>query len=371
MARIALLELTATVSYGGIQTAVWNLAEALARAGHEVSVFGGEGSIRAPANGVEVRTFPFLKRERVPDLGRRFRRSVERMSYARHARAAFIDGRYDWAIVSKPFDFFWPWILPKQVKTRFAFISGGTDFMPLDRTLQKRIAVVLACSYFNAWQLRTRYRKRSPVVVYYGVDVNRFSPRPDAARVRVQLGVPSDASLFTFAGRLVGWKGLSVALQALAEPGLRDSAARLLVIGDGPEQGKLKALAAERGIRERVIFHPSVAHDRLPEYYAASDVGIFPSVGDEAFGITIAEAMSCGTPVIGSHIGGIPEVIGNEGHCGLLVPPGDVGALAQAMQTLIADSERRKAMGRAARARIGQLFTWDLVGERTRAALGL
>ena len=371
MARIALLELTATVSYGGIQTAVWNLAEALVRVGHDVSVFGGEGSIKAPFTDIKVHTFPFLPRERVPNLGRRFQRTVERMSYARHARAAFIEGRYDWAIVSKPFDFFWPWILPKHVKTRFAFISGGTDFMPLDRTLQKRIAVVLACSYFNAWQLRTRYRKRSPAVVYYGVDVNQFSPRPEAARVRVQLGVPSDAALFTFAGRLVGWKGLSVALHALAAPAVRDGPARLLVIGDGPEQGKLKALAAELGVGERVIFHPSVAHDRLPDYYAASDVGIFPSIGDEAFGITIAEAMSCGTPVIGSHIGGIPEVIGNEGHCGLLVPPGDVAALAEAMQLLAADPGRRKAMGRAARARIGQLYTWDLVGERTRAALGL
>jgi glycosyltransferase involved in cell wall biosynthesis len=371
MARIALLELTATVSYGGVQTAVWNLAEALTRAGHHVAVFGGEGSIGAPTNGVEVHTFPFLTRERVPDLGRRFRRSIERMSYARHARAAFIEGRYDWAIVSKPFDFFWPWILPKNVKTRFAFISGGTDFMPLDRTLQKRIEVVLACSYFNAWQLRTRYRKRLPIVVYYGVDVNQFAPRPDAARVRAQLGVPGDAVLFTFAGRLVGWKGLSVALHALADPALRDAPAQLLVIGDGPDQGNLKNLAAKLGVGERVIFHRSVAHDLLPEYYAAADVGVFPSIGDEAFGITIAEAMSCGTPVIGSHIGGIPEVIGNEGHCGLLVPPGDARALAEAMRSLALDPERRNVMGRAARARVEQHYTWELVGERTQAALGL
>jgi glycosyltransferase involved in cell wall biosynthesis len=114
-----------------------------------------------------------------------------------------------------------------------------------------------------------------------------------------------------------------------------------------------------------------VAHDRLPDYYAAADVGVFPSIGDEAFGITIAEAMSCAKPVIGSYIGGIPEVVGNEGSCGVLVPPGDPRALAQAMRALALDPARRAAMGRAARARIERHYTWELVGQRMRAALGL
>ncbi len=373
MARIAFIDVTVTVSYGGLQTVVWKLAEVLARAGHDVTVFGGAGSVAPPKalGNVTVRTFPFTPRERVPDLGSRFQRTVERMTFARHARAAFLQGDFDWAVVDKPFDFFWPWILPKQSKTRFAFISGGTDFIAFDRMLSKRLDVLLSCSYFNAWQLRTRYRKRYPVVVYNGVDVNQFTPRPLATPLRAQLGVPADATLFAFAGRLVGWKGMSVAVRALAEPALRDVPARLLIIGEGPDKANLKQLAHSLGVADRVLLHDPVAHDLLPEYYAAADVGVFPSIGDEAFGITIAEAMSCTKPVIGSYIGGIPEVIGNEGQCGLLVPPGDAKALAEAMRALARDPARRAVMGVAARARIEQHYTWELVGQRMLAAMGL
>ncbi len=376
MARIAFIDVTVTVSYGGLQTVVWKLAEVLARAKHEITVFGGAGSIAPPKSlgNVAVRTFPFRPRDRVLDLGSRFQRTVERMTFARHARAAVIEGEYDWVIIDKPFDFFWPWIVRRQSpsgsKTRFAFVSGGTDFIPFDRTLVRRVDALLSCSYFNAWQLRTRYRKRYPIVIYNGVDVNQFTPRTGAT-LRAQLGVPSETVLFAFAGRLVGWKGMSVALRALAEPALRDIPARLLVIGEGPDQPKLKELANTLAITERVIFHDPVPHDRLPDYYAAADVGFFPSIGDEAFGITIAEAMSCSKPVVGSYIGGIPEVVGNEGSCGVLVPPGDPRVLAQAMRALALDPARRADMGRAARARIEQHYTWGLVGQRMLTALGL
>ena len=112
-------------------------------------------------------------------------------------------------------------------------------------------------------------------------------------------------------------------------------------------------------------------HDSLPDYYAAADVGVFPSIGDEAFGITIAEAMSCAKPVIGGYVGGIPEVVGNEESCGLLVPPGDSAALAQAMRRLADDAALRTRFGIAARARIERLYTWDMSAQRLLAALGL
>src|SRR5256885_8982382 len=135
MARIAFIDVTATVSYGGLQTVVWKLAEALARAGHEVTIFGGASNVASEqvlnnplpraGEGINVHTFPFCPRERIPDLGSRFQRTIERMSFARHARTAVIEGNFDWIIVDKPFDFFWPAIMPSSSKARFAFISGG------------------------------------------------------------------------------------------------------------------------------------------------------------------------------------------------------------------------------------------------------
>lgn len=368
MARIAFIEVTATVSYGGVQTAVWKLAEALTELGHEITVFGGTPATPM-AGRVAVRAFPFTPRERVPDIGSRFRRLIERLSFAHHARAAVATGGYDWAIVNKPFDFFWPWILPRGCTTRFAFMSGGTDFIPGDRWLARRINGWLACSHFNAWQIHARY-KRWPTVIYNGVDIEAFAPQPDDA-VRARFGIASDTVLFAFAGRLVGWKGMGVALRALADPALRQTNTKLLIVGDGPQKPELKQLAQTLDVAERVLFHDPVPHDQLPGLYGAADAGVFPSIGDEAFGITIAEAMSCGKPVIASHIGGIPEVVGNEGSCGLLVAPGDVRALAGAMRALALDPVRRKIMGQAARTRIAREFTWTASARRMSEGLCL
>ena len=372
MARLAFIDVTVTVMYGGIQTAVWRLTDALARAGHEIAVFGGEGAIR-PANlhpNITVHTFPFRPREKVPDIGSRFQRIVERASHARHARHAFAAGNYDWAVLTKPFDFYWPWILPKDCKTKFCFMSGGTDFYVGDRALSKRIDAWVAASQFNAWQIHARY-KHWPKVIYNGVEIGKFAPGERDDTLRARLGIAPDTVLFAFAGRLVGWKGMGVALRALAEPAMRNVNAKLLIVGDGLQKPELQQLAQSLGLAGRVLFHDPVPHDALPGLYSAVDTGVFPSIGDEAFGITIAEAMSCGKPVIASHIGGIPEVVGNEESCGLLVPPNDAAALAHAMRLLADDPARRARMGEAGRARIARMYTWDLSAQRLLAALGL
>ncbi len=372
MARIAFIDVTVTVSYGGLQTAVWRLAQQLRRLGHEVAVFGGEGPIEPPAGceKVEAHTFPFIPRERFVDLGSRFQRIAERLSFARHARRAVVAGEYDWIVLDKPFDFFWPRLMPRDAKTRFAFTSGGTDFFPGDRALAGPIDVWCACSHFNAWQIHARY-KRWPKVIYNGVETDKFAPGACDGGLRARMGIAPETVLFAFAGRLVGWKGMAVALRALAEPAMRDVNAKLLVIGDGPQKPELQRLAQSLELDERVLFHDPVPHDALPALYGAVDAGVFPSIGDEAFGITIAEAMSCGKPVIASYIGGIPEVVGNEESCGLLVPPGDVTALAQAMRRLVDDADLRARLGTAARARIERLYTWDMSAQRLLNALGL
>ncbi len=371
MARIAFIEVTSTVDYGGIQTAVWNLAETLSGLGHGVSVFGGNGTEPPPVRDkrVRVETFPFTPRERILNLGSRFRRIVERATFARYARKAVIAGEFEWAILNKPFDFFWPWIMPTGSKTRFAFVSGGTDFFGSDRWLARRVDAMFACSYFNAWQIRAHYR-RSVAVIYNGVDTKKFAPA-NATAIRDRLGVSERTVLFAFAGRLVGWKGIGIAIRALVDPALRDTSTKLLVIGAGPERPRLKELARTLGVSDRVLFQDPVSHDDLPGYYAAADVGVFPSIGDEAFGITIAEAMSCAKPVIASYVGGIPEVVGNEGSSGLLVAPADTGQLAKAMRTLALDPERRALMGAAARERITDEFSWTAAAKRLLRGLGL
>jgi glycosyltransferase involved in cell wall biosynthesis len=363
--RIGFVDVTATVSYGGVQTAVWQLARALAARGHEVAVYGGDGTLRPLGENarVAVRTFPFVARERVLDLGTRFTRIVERWSFARHARREVARADHDWLIVTKPFDFIWPRLLPRASRTRVCFMSGGTDFFAGDRRLAPRIDAMTACSHFNAWQIAARY-KRHPAVIYNGVDTARFNPAARSDAVRRSLSPDPDAVLLAFAGRLVGWKGLGVAIDAIAHPALAALPLRLALVGDGPERTKLDERVRRRDAQARVVFHPPVAHDEVPAIYASADIALFPSIGDEAFGIAIAEAMSCGCAVIASHVGGIPEVVGNEGHAGRLVAPGRVDDWVAAIATLVRDASARQALGAAARARIESNFTWDHAAAR-------
>jgi glycosyltransferase involved in cell wall biosynthesis len=341
------------------------LARALCDLGHEITVYSGDSPIQRDLGGsdIRIRTFPFTDREKVPNLGSRFRKIVERWSFSRQALPEVASANHDWVILTKPFDFFWPWRMPENSLTRFAFMSGGTDFYWGDRFLARRIDAWLACSHFNAWQIQHRY-KRFPQVMYNGVDLSRFVPRARDMERRRELGFGDADIVFAYAGRLVGWKGLSVAIRALAEPALRDQSARLLIIGQGDELPRLQGLARSLGAANRIVFHPPVSHDALPALYALSDAGIFPSIGDEAFGITIAEAMACGLPVLASYVGGIPEVVGNEGRCGLLVAPGHVKDWAEQMARLILHPAERAALGQAARERVAAHFSWTHAARR-------
>ncbi len=133
--KIAFNEITATVAFGGVQTVVWELAKALVDLGHQATVYGGDGDVRPDFGGrdVRVRTFPFTRRERAPWFGSRFAKLVERASFARHARREVAAAGHDWIILTKPLDFFWPLLLPRGTRTRFCFMSGGTDFIAFDR----------------------------------------------------------------------------------------------------------------------------------------------------------------------------------------------------------------------------------------------
>ena len=364
MAKFVFIDVTVTVSYGGIQTAVWHLAKELHDLGHQVSVFGGRGHVRPDLGGrdISVHLFPFVSREKIPDLGSRFQRIGERLSMAVTARRAFLEGNYDWAVLTKPFDFFWPWIVPKKCHTRFVFSSGGTDFFPGDRFLARRVQQFFACSHFNAWQLAHHY-KRFSNIIFYGVDLQKFYPVAGNHPLRRHLKLPEEGVFCGFAGRLVGWKGLRVAIQAMHILG-DHSPVRLVILGDGPQKAELQEHARSLVEAGRVFFRDAMVHQEIPNFYAAMDIGLFPSVGDEAFGIAIAEAMACGKPVIASAVGGIPEVVGNEGVCGLLVGIGDAKRLAQAMRALEKDPAFRIRMGEAARRRITTHFTWGKVAQR-------
>lgn len=368
--RIAFIDVTATVSFGGVQTAIWQLARELSDRGHMISIYGGTGPIHPDLGErpITIHTYSFTDRNSFPNLGTRFRKLAERLSFARHAKPDVISANHDWIILTKPLDFFWPRLMPPGHPSRFAFMSGGTDFMPGDRWLAERIETMTACSHFNAQQIHARY-KRQVKVIFNGVDTKRFRPGQRDTTRRQALGFATDDVVFIFTGRVIGLKGLHLAIQALATRQLASLPAKLLIVGDGPALAGLKELARQLNVAERINFHPALPHGELPDLYASADAGIFPALGEEAFGIAVAEAMACGLPVVASHNGGMPEVIGNEGTCGRLFALGDTLDCAKAMEALCRAPDLRSSMGHAARRRIETHFTWAHATDRLLEAL--
>jgi phosphoheptose isomerase len=205
-------------------------------------------------------------------------------------------------------------------------------------------------------------------IVPCGFDPTELWPISKAL-ARVTLGLPPDEPLILHLGRLVPRKGGDTVIRGFARL-VRDHqlTARLLVVGGEsndpdprltPEIGRLQALAAAEGVADRVTFVGRRGRDVLKHYYSAADVFV-TTPWYEPFGITPVEAMACGTPVIGSNVGGIKFTV-RDGETGYLVPPNDPDALAERLAHLYRHPRLASLIRRQAIRRANDLFTWQKV----------
>lgn len=195
--------------------------------------------------------------------------------------------------------------------------------------------------------------------IYPGIDTGRFSPggKRDA---RSRFNVPEETIAVLFAGRLVSHKGLFTMLCAAKELERLSVIGNFifLIAGSGGQRRQMEKMAEEMGVKKYFSFLGNVPYENIQELYRASDIFMLPSTMkeniQEQFGLVIAEALSCGVPVVGSSSGAIPEVVGDAG---LIVPPGDYKALATAIKRLGEDRGLREGLGKKARQRAEGLFS--------------
>ncbi len=214
------------------------------------------------------------------------------------------------------------------------------------RTLGRALAIIATSpNYIASSPVLARYAAKCAVVPL-GVDLTRFTPDPEPS-------VGHEPLKLLFVGRLRYYKGLHLLLDALTRlPG-----AILWLAGSGPEEGRLRRQAAGLGLGERVAFLGDVPDADLPALYRAADIFALPSqLRSEAFGIALLEALASGLPCVSTELGSGTSYINRHGETGLVVAPGDVGALADALRALAGDAAMRARMGAAARSRAASGF---------------
>jgi len=228
-----------------------------------------------------------------------------------------------------------------------------------DRRLSRSLAGLICISRAVDSHQRTLGGKSDPSwLVYNGVDVAAFEDA-DGQLARRQLGLSAGDIVVGCVGRLVPWKGQHVFLRAIGEVVKDQPTLRVLVVGSPEAQSagyarELKRLACELEIDDRVCW--TGFRNDLPAVLGAMDIMVHASVEPEPFGRVIIEAMATGTPVVAANGGAVPEIV-RDGETGLLVPPGDHQAMAEAVRRMIASPMDRSRLAEAARRDVRERFT--------------
>lgn len=248
------------------------------------------------------------------------------------------------------------WLSILRPGLRHRFTEHSSRYSPVlaqhRDNIRERVKRSIMCRYEKVYGI-SDFVLRSHVTSYpaartarwrYFVNTDRFRPDVDVRHaMRDSLGVAEDRFVITAIANLIRWKGVDVAIRAVAQLPER---AILWVVGHGEEEAACRRLAGELGVADRVRFF-GMTYNVAPLIQAA-DCLTCPSRWGEAVGLVNLEGLACGVPVVASAVGGIPEFI-HDGENGLLVPPGDDHALAVAFRRLLEDPALTARLGHAAR----------------------
>lgn len=205
-------------------------------------------------------------------------------------------------------------------------------------------------------------------IINPGVNILEFSPTVDTRFVTEKYNLKGKEMILTV-GRLEDYKGQDMVISSLKEAVKKVANIVYFIVGAGPDEKRLKDIVASCGLERHVVFLKNVLPDELVKLYAASSIFVMVSreiekkVEVEGFGIVFLEANACGKPVIGGNSGGISDAI-IDGQTGLIVNPEDVGAISNAILSLLLDKEYAASLGRMGCKRVRENFSWEKVANR-------
>lgn len=399
--RVALLVYRGNPHSGGQGVYTRYLARELVELGHEVTVFAGQpypvlddgvGWVPVPSLDLYRAEDPF----RIPRLGE-FKTLIDVAEFGLMCTAGFPEPRtFSWRVrrqLTARKDSF------DVVHDNQTFGSGmlgvmadgfpllGTCHHPItvDRTLDLEHAPnwrrkLTLRRWYGFIEMQKRVARRMPrivtvsssskgdiveqyglepsqlEVVPIGVDHLHFRPRPEVQRV--------PGRIMTTASADVPFKGLLPLVEAVAKVRTERPEAHLVVVGKLRGDSPVAAAIERLGVGDAVRFESGISDDRMVELYAEANVAVVPSLY-EGFSLPAVESLACGVPLVATTGGALPEVVGRDGETGMLVNPGDPGALAQAIGTVIGSAELAARLAQNGRRRVLEHFTWRACAQAT------
>ena len=203
--------------------------------------------------------------------------------------------------------------------------------------------------------------KEKGAIIHNALDTSEFSKSHDVQQIRNEFGCVADVPVIGVVGRLDWWKGQDIFVQAVERLARHFPTIRGLIVGESEQSPKnraylekLQRLVQSLGLEERIVF--TGYRKDVPAIMSAMNVVVLSSTEPEPFGRVVIEGMAAGKPVVATAAGGVLDII-DDGRNGLLVPPGDADAMADAIQALLSDRERADRIGREGRRDVEEKFT--------------
>jgi len=205
--------------------------------------------------------------------------------------------------------------------------------------------------------------KKDSSYIPNGIDIQKFNPYIDGSNLRKKLGISLNHIVVFCPRRLEHKNGVIYFAEAIKLIVNNNAKIKVIIAGEGDERKNIERRLEMDGVRDFVNLVGNIPNYQMPKYYAASDIVLLPSL-KEATSIAGLEAMASGKALIGTNVGGIPQIIENK-KTGLIIKPRSSNAIAKAILMLVKDKYFRERLGKNARERVEKRFSWILIADET------
>ena len=366
-----IVQILPALNRGGVERGTVEVADAIVKNGWKSVVISNGGLLTSQLKRVGATVYEVPVHRKNPFLWGSARRQVKRILQQEGADIVHVRSRAP-AWIALPAANSLGIATVSTVHSKFA---PANIFKKIYNGKMLKADRVIAISHFVENEIFTHYGKSGVAeklsVIHRGVDLGMFDPKAvNQQRIIAEadrLGLPDDKSIIMLPARATSWKGHEILIQALAQLPDKDAILMLLGIEDGPPAyaEKLRTMAVRYGLGGRVRI--GAGSRDMPAALMFADVVAMPSIKPEPFGRVAIEALAMGRPVVAFRHGGAVESI-DEGRTGWLADPLSVNSLAEALQTALSLTPRkRRALAKDARQQMTDQFSKDMMCERTLA----